>query len=101
MSSGPKPFDSWPHRGLGGGLWPCPHTTRVDQAWACPSWSPTPPHSALALHTNSPCVNVASIITDCHSSAEGRVARGLPQWARPGMVARPQNQAARTRVSAL
>lgn len=33
MSSGPKPFDSWPHRGLGGGLWPCPHTTRVDQAW--------------------------------------------------------------------
>lgn len=38
---------------------------------AFPSWSPTPPHGALALHTNSPCVNVASIITDCHSSSGG------------------------------
>lgn len=32
---------------------------------------PTPPHAALALHTNSPSVNVASIITDCHSSSWG------------------------------
>lgn len=77
MSSGPKPFNSWPHRGLGwgaggGDCGPALHTTRVDQAWrAFPSWSPTPPHVALALNTNSPCVNVTSIITDCHSSSRG------------------------------
>lgn len=60
-------------------------------------WSPTPPHAALALHTNFPCVNVASIITD--SPSGGERARGMPQWAWPGM-APPQNQAAGTRVLA-
>ncbi|XP_038532157.1 disintegrin and metalloproteinase domain-containing protein 11 isoform X15 [Canis lupus familiaris] len=60
-----------PREGGGGGggavalAFPPPGWTRPG---AFPSWSPTPPHAALASHTNSPCVNVASIITDCHSS---------------------------------
>lgn len=70
MSSGPKPFNSWPHGGgFGWGAVALPFTP--PPGWTRPgafsSWSPTPPHAALASHTNSPCVNVASIITDCHS----------------------------------
>lgn len=68
MSSGPKPFNSWFHGGLGGGV-ASPFTSpRWTRPGAFPSWSLTPPHAALALYTNSPCVNVASIITDCRSS---------------------------------
>lgn len=104
MSSGPKPFNSWPHgvgrgEGVVGGCGPpCPslHQGGPGGPGAFPSRSTTPPHAALASHTNSPCVNVAFIITDCHSK------RDPPPtpWAGPGM-APPQNQAAGTRVLAL
>ncbi|XP_017526432.1 disintegrin and metalloproteinase domain-containing protein 11 isoform X3 [Manis javanica] len=74
MSSGPKPFNSWPH----GHGWGAVALTFTPPWWtrpgALPSWSLAPPHAALASHTNPPRVNVASIITDCHSS---RVRGGL------------------------
>lgn len=49
------------------GVWvgrcgPALHTVRADHARAISPVVPHPTHVALALHTNSPCVNVASII---------------------------------------
>lgn len=73
MSSGPKPFNSWPH-GHGWGAVALTLPPWWTRPGALPSWSLAPPHAALASHTNPPRVNVASIITDCHSS---RVRGGL------------------------
>jgi hypothetical protein len=85
MSSRSKPFNSCLHKGLGWGLWPCPSYHLGGPAWrAFSSRSPTSPHAALALHTKSPCVNVASIITDCHSS---RGSLGGHQWTWPSQPA--------------
>lgn len=72
MSSRSKPFNSWLHRGWGLGLWPHLSDHLGGGAWrrALPAQFPTPPHASLALHTSPP-VNVASIITDRHSSGWG------------------------------
>lgn len=56
MSSRSKPFNSWLHRGLEGGAVALPFEP---PGWPRPGGhflhGPTPPHAALALHTNSPC----------------------------------------------
>lgn len=50
MSSRPKPFNSWPHRGLeGGGCGPALHTTRVDQAWGMSLMVPHPTSCGFGL----------------------------------------------------
>lgn len=94
MSSRSKPFNSWLPRGWGLGLWPHLSDHLGGGAWrrAAPAQFPTPPHAALALHTLSPppthTVNVASIITDCHSSSWGLerclVGASSHQWTQLG-----------------
>lgn len=89
MSSRSKPFNSWLHRGWGLGQWPHLSDHPGGGAWrrALPAQFPTPPHAALAL-PRSPPVNVASIITDCHSSGwdleRCLVGPGSHQWTQLG-----------------
>lgn len=89
MSSRSKPFNSWLYRGWGLGLWPrlSDHLGGGARRRALPAQAPTPPHVALALHTSPP-VNVASIVTDRHSSGWGLerclVGAGSHQWSQLG-----------------
>lgn len=72
MSSGPKPFSSRPHGGVGGGLWPGRRTIRVDHARAISLLVPFPTSRGFGLaHQLSPC--------ECsfhHQAATAQVVRG-------------------------
>lgn len=89
MSSRSKPFNSWLHRGWGLGQWPHLSDHPGGGAWrrALPAQFPTPPHAALAL-PRSPPVNVATVVTDHHSSGWGLepclVGPGSHQWTQLG-----------------
>lgn len=103
MSSGPKPFNSWPHGGGGwvGGCGPALYTTtRVDQAWGISLMVPHPTSCGFGLAYQLSLCECSFHHHGLPQPKGGGGERDAPQWSGPG-TAPPQNQAAGTRVVAI